>query len=263
MARTVADLALFLDAMSGLCPHDPLTFDAPDVSFSGALLAPGGPQRIAFTADFASEVPVDRETREICAKAVRLFEAIGATVDEAAIDISGISEPFLTLRSQHYVVARGELVRKHRDQIKPDIVWNTERGFAQSPDDLAKAERYRSALFARCAEFFETYDVLVTPGASTPAFDVNRRMPDAIDGKPLENYLGASLITGAISMMGLPAVSVPCGFDQFGRPVGLQLVGRHRGEAELLKAAHLFEQAAQLSSSVPITPRTGTAPGAP
>ena len=68
-------------------------------------------------------------------------------------------------------------------------------------------------------------------------------MPAAIDGQKLDHYLGASLITAATTMMGLPSIAVPCGFDQHGRPVGLQIVGRHRGEAELLQAAALFEQA--------------------
>jgi amidase len=100
----------------------------------------------------------------------------------------------------------------------------------------------------------------VSPGASTPAFDVNLRMPEAIDGKKLEHYLGASLITAAMTMTGLPSIAVPCGFDRQGRPVGLQIVGRHRGEARLLQAAALFEQAAGLSHHVPIDPRPGTVP---
>ena len=81
-----------------------------------------------------------------------------------------------------------------------------------------------------------------------------------VDGQKLENYLGASLITAATTMMALPSIAVPCGFDRYGRPVGLQIVGRHRGEAELLQAAVLFEQMMGLSSLVPIDPRPGTVP---
>ena len=61
-------------------------------------------------------------------------------------------------------------------------------------------------------------------------------------------------------MMGLPSIAVPCGFDQYGRPVGLQIVGRHRGEAQLLQAAALFEQVMDLNRRVPIDPRSGTVP---
>ena len=218
------------------------------------------PKRVAFTANFGGKVLVDRETREICAKAVRRFENLGAVVEEAAPDLGGIGEAFLVLRSQHYVVDRELLLKTHRHLIKPDIIWNTERGLKQTPSELAAAERERAALFRRTAEFFETYDLLVSPGASTPAFDVNLRMPAAIDGQKLDHYLGASLITAATTMMGLPCIAVPCGFDQYDRPVGLQIVGRHRGEAELLQAAALFEQTMGLDRSVPLNPRPGTVP---
>ena len=262
MARTVADVALFLDAMVGLCPRDPLTFEAPHRSFTSAVVSPVAPKRVAFTADFAGKVPVDRETREICAAAVRKFEEFGAVVEEASPDLGNIEEAFLALRSQHYVVDRELMLQTHRHLIKADIIWNTENGLKQTPSQIAAAERDRAALFRRMAEFLTTYDLLVSPGASTPAFDVNLRMPAAVDGRKLETYLGASLITAAPTMMGLPSMAVPCGFDQHGRPVGLQLVGRHRGEAELLQAAALFEQATGLSRLLPIDPRPGTVPPA-
>ncbi len=260
MARNVADVALFLDAMVGLCPRDPLTFEAPGVSFASAVAAPVAPKRVAFTANFSGKVPVDREMREICAAAVCRFEDLGAVVEEASPDLGNIGEAFLTLRSQHYVVDRELMLQTHRGMIKPDIVWNTELGLKQSASQIAAAERERAALFRRCAQFFATWDLLVTPGASTPAFDVNLRMPAAIDGKKLEHYLGASLITAATTMMGLPSIAVPCGFDQWGRPVGLQIVGRHRGEAALLQAAVLFEGMMGLAQRVPIDPRSGTVP---
>ena len=100
----------------------------------------------------------------------------------------------------------------------------------------------------------------MTPGASTPAFDVNLRHPERIDGKPLEHYLGASLITGLTTLMGVPSLAVPCGFDQYGRPVGLQIVGRPRGEAALLAAGALFEEMTGLDRLVPIDPKPGTVP---
>jgi amidase len=260
MARTVADVALFLDTMAGLCPRDPLTFEAPHRSFAAAVASPVAPKRVAWTADFGGKVPVDRETREICARAARRFEELGAVVEEAAPDLGNIAQAFLALRSQHFVVERELMLATHRDQIKPDIIWNTEQGLRQSPSELAAAERERAALFRRTSEFFDTYDLLLSPGASTPAFDVELRMPTTIDGKKLENYLGGSLITAATTMMALPSIAVPCGFDRHGRPVGLQMVGPHRGEAELLQAAVLFEQMMGLSSLVPIDPRPGAVP---
>ena len=255
MARTVADLALFLDTMAGLDLHDPMTFDAPHVSFSDAVARPVAPKRVAFTADYNGKMAIDREFREICTKAARRFEELGCIVEEASPDIGAIDEAFLNLRSQAFVVDRELQLKEHRDKLKPDIVWNTERGLNQTPSALAWAERERAALFRRMVEFFQKYDLLVTPGAPTAAFDVNLRHPETIGGKKPENYMAGSTVNSVITMTTCPAIAVPCGFDQYGRPVGLQLVGKPRGEAALLQAASLYERLARpRSASCPSTP---------
>jgi amidase len=260
MARNVADLSLFLDTMAGFCPLDPLTFDAPPVSFSDGLVRPAAPKRVAFTADYNGHMPIDREVREICTKAARRFEELGCIVEETSPDIGGADEAFHILRGQHFVVDRELQLRQHRDKLKPDIVWNTERGLNQTPSDIARAERERAAFYRRMVIFFGTYDLLVTPGALTPAFDVNLRNAPTIGGQKLDNYMGGSTATAVITISACPAMVVPCGFDQFGRPIGLQLVGKPRGEAALLQAAALFEQLLGLYRLLPIDPRPGTVP---
>lgn len=262
MARNVPDLALFLDAMAGWCRHDPLTYDAPARSYADAVAAAAAerPKRIAFTADFNGQLPVDRETREICAKAVRAFEAAGCVVEEFAPDLAELGEAFLTLRSQSFVVDREAQLQTHRDLIKPDIIWNTERGLKATPSQLAWADRERAAFVRRMAALFESYDVFVTPGAATPAFDVMLRNPDTIAGVKLENYMAGSMINAAITLAGCPAVAVPCGFDQYGRPVGLQVVAPPRRDEIALQAAALFEQATGLAPMLPMDPRSGTVP---
>jgi len=260
MARTVSDLALFLDTMAGLDLQDPMTFDAPHVSFSDAVARPVAPKRVAFTADYNGKMAIDRELREICTKAARRFEELGCIVEEASPDVGAIDEAFLNLRSQAFVVDRELQLKEHRDKLKPDIVWNTERGLNQTPSALAWAERERAALFRRMVEFFQKYDLLVTPGAPTAAFDVNLRHPETIGGKKPENYMAGSTVNSVITMTTCPAIAVPCGFDQYGRPVGLQLVGKPRGEAALLQAASLYERLVGLDRLLPIDPRPGTVP---
>jgi amidase len=262
MARNVADLALFLDTMAGFCALDPLTFDAPAVSFSEAVAHPTAPKRVAFTADYNGRMPIDREVREICKKAAQRFEELGCIVEEASPDIGAADEAFYILRGQHFVVDRELQLRDHRDKLKPDIVWNTERGLNQTPSDIARAERERAAFYRRMVEFFGTCDLLVTPGALTPAFDVNLRNAPTIGGRKLDNYMGGSTVTAVITLSACPAMAVPCGFDQYGRPVGLQFVGKPRGEAALLQAAALFEQVTGLNRLLPIDPKPGSVPPA-
>ncbi|MCW5738310.1 MAG: amidase, partial [Enhydrobacter sp.] len=262
MARNIPDLALFLDTMAGFCPHDAMTFDAPAVSFSAAVANPDAPKRVAWTADFGGRFELDRDVREICTKMARRFEELGCIVEEATPDFGPVDEVFMALRSQQFVVDRELQLEQHRDKIKPDIIWNTELGLKQTTRQLAWAERERAALYRRMVEFWQTYDLLVTPSAPTAAFDVNLRAPPTINGKKLDNYMSGSTLNAAITVTGSPAVAVPCGFDPYGRPVGLQLVGKPRGEAALLQAASLYESLVGLSKLLPIDPKPGTVPPA-
>jgi len=260
MARNVPDLALALDTMAGFCPLDPLTFDAPAMSFSDAVTQPPRRWRIAYTANYGGALPVDRETRDICSREVRRLEEAGCVVEEAFPDLGPVDEVFLALRSQHFVVERELQLGTHRGLLKPDIIWNTERGLQQTPSRIAWAERERAALYRRFARFFLDWDLLVTPGAATPAWDVRLRARDVIDGVKLDNYIAGSALTSAITLTSCPAVSMPCGFDQFGRPVGLQFVAPPRGEAHALHAAAMFERLTGLDKLLPIDPRPGEVP---
>ena len=261
MARTIPDLALFLDTMAGFCPLDPLTFDTPRISFSEAVTNARPPCRVAYAATIGGS-PVDRETREITRSAMRHFENMGAEIDEISIDIEDLEGTFLALRSQQFVIDRELQLESHRRRIKADIIWNTELGLKQTTSDLAKAERARKVIYTRFSELFMNYDLIVTPGANTPAFDVDLRYPVAIDGVKLEHYMAASTLTAAVTLCASPALSLPCGFDQYGRPVGLQVVGRPRGEAMLLGAGALFEIESGLHLKLPVDPKSGEIPPA-
>jgi len=260
MARTIPDLALFLDTMAGLCPLDPLTYDAPAVPYARAVAEARPPRRVAWSPDYNGKLNVERETKAICEAAVRRFAELGCVVEEFAPDLGDVEEAFMVLRSQHFVVDRELQLQAHRDLIKPDIIWNTEQGLTQTPSRIAWAERERAAFFRRVAAMFTEFDVFVTPSASTPAFDVMLRHPETIDGEKLTNYMGASTLNAAMTMASAAAVALPAGFDRFGRPVGLQIAAPVRGEATALGAAALLEQVLGLDRLLPIDPRAGVVP---
>ena len=264
MARNIPDLALFLDSMAGWDLADPLTWEAPARPYVAAVAAAEAeaPKRIAFTARFGGALSMDRETEAICAREVRRFEALGAVVEEAHPEIGELNEAFLVLRSQHFVVDREKMLLEHRDKLKPDIIWQTERGLQETASRLAWAEHERRRFFISMRDLFKRYDVLITPGAATPAFDVMLRAPESIGGKKLDNYMGGSLINAFATLAGCPAVAVPCGFDQYGRPVGLHIVAPPRQDARALQVAALFEKMTGLDKFLPITPRPGSVPPA-
>ena len=215
---------------------------------------------IAWTPDLGGTATIAREVREICEAAARRLERLGMVVEEASPDMGEIGEAFQILRALIFAVNRGPLMETHRDQLNPDIIWNTEKGLNLTAAEIAWAERERAAFYQRMISFFETYDLLLCPCAATPAFDVNLRYVAEVDGKTFDNYIAGSLITSAITLSASPALSLPAGFTGDGRPVGLQMVGKPHGEADLLAAAALLEEDLGLARHLPIDPRVAVPP---
>lgn len=98
-------------------------------------------------------------------------------------------------------------------------------------------------LFLRMREFFDRNDALLLPTSQVPPFDVELEYPDNIDGEPMTDYLDWMRSAYLVSATGCPALSVPAGFTPGGLPVGLQIVGPHRGDLRVLRIGHAFEQA--------------------
>jgi len=158
-----------------------------------------------------------------------------------------------------FVVTHGPRLKTHRHLIKPDIIWTTEKGLKLTPEDVAWAERERAAFYRRIVSFFDTYDLLLLPTSVVPPYDVNRIFIDEVDGVKFDNYIAASMTTSSITLTACPALSLPAGFTEDDRPVGLQMVGRPHDEARLLAAAALLEELTGLSRLLPIDPRAGVA----
>ena len=254
MARNVDDLALFLDALSGHEPREPLSFDAPAESFRSIAARRHKPLRVAFSADLGI-TPVDPEISSICRSAAQQLEALGIPVEEAHPDFTGAHEAFQTLRARDFATGLSELLETHRAQLKPEVIWNIEKGLALKQAELSRASILRSEIMGRVATFFETYDLLLTPATIVPPFPVEQRYPTECNGQGFETYIDWLAIAYAITLVSLPALSLPCGFTQAGLPVGLQMVGRSRGEGVLLSHAGLLEDALALKH-LPIDPRS-------
>ncbi len=254
MARSVGDAALMLDAMVGWHADDPLSLPAPPESFAAAAAGRRLPRRVAFSPDLGIS-PVDPETRAICTAAVGRFAAAGVAVEEACPDLADAPAIFQTLRAAGFVAGLGPLYERHRDRLKPEIQWNIERGLGLGAADIGAAERARGALYHRAVAFFADYDLLLCPAACLPPFAVGARWVRELGGVRFDNYVEWLRLAYAVTLTACPALSVPCGFTADGRPVGLQMVGRPRGEAALLAAAAAFEEMAAPAARPPIDPR--------
>ena len=242
LARTVADAALLLSAMAGPDPRDPTSLNLPAQAFSGPLDQDVRGTRIAWCPDLGG-LPLDRRVRDALESQRRVFEDLGCVVEEACPDLSGADEAFLTLRACLLASQRGQLLSEHRDLIKPEAVWNIEEGFKLSAVDVGRAMARQAELYQRVRGFMERYQFLLCAVNQVPPFDIETRYPTEIAGIAMETYLDWMKSAYWITVTGLPAISVPCGFTIEGLPVGIQIVGRFRADLDLLQFAHAFEGA--------------------
>ena len=255
MARTVPDVALMLDAMTGFHPADPISLPREAGRYVDAVAARTLPRRVAFSRDLGV-TPVDPEVAEICEAACRRFSYLGCIVEEAHPDFSDIQDIFQTWRALLFYTGKRTLLETRRSELKPEVIWNIERASDISVDDFARVELARGRYIDRARAFFETYDLLVCPATVVPPYPVEQRYVERLGDHEFSNYVEWLTIAYAITMTGHPAMSVPAGFTASGLPVGLQLVGGPRGEAALLSAAALYEEEAGLAGKVPIVPRS-------
>ena len=255
MGRNVGDVALFLDTQAGQHQNDPISLPAPTLPYVSAVDQASPPRRIAFSPDLGI-ASIDSEVSELCAKAMSIFEGMGATVVEDTIDLHDAEETFQTLRAAQFVGSYASLLENPRAQLKPEVIWNIEKGLQLKAGDIAQAELARGAIAHRAAEFFQRYDLLVCPTAAVPPFDVDKRYVTEINGIELDNYVTWLLITFAITLTACPSISVPCGFTKSGLPVGLQIIGPRTNEFSVLSAAAIFEREAGLSLQLPVDPRS-------
>lgn len=253
MARTAADAALFLDAMVAQHPEDPLSLEAPAVSFAEAVRRAERPRLVAFSPDLGI-TPVHPTVRAVCEAAAARFAEAGTTVAEDCPDFGDARRCFQILRALAFVTELGPYLETHRDLLKPEIVWNIEKGFALQAEDVAWAQRTRARLYHEVVEFFRKYDLLLCPAAIVPPFDAERRYVEEVEGQRFDNYVDWLAITYAITLTGCPAASAPAGLTPDGLPVGLQLVGPPRGEVQVLAGAGLLEGLTGLARRLPVDP---------
>jgi amidase len=253
MARGVEDVALLLDAMTGEHPADPISL--PKVgSFLAAARSGWLPRRVAFSADLGI-TPVDPEVAAICRGAATRLGEIGIEVKEDHPDLSEAHDCFQVLRAMSFAVGYAADLDAHRRLLKPEVVWNIEKGLSLPMSDIVRAEGLRAALLQRMNGFFDRYDLLLCPATIVAAFPVEQRFLETCAGHRFDNYVEWLAIVYAITLTTAPALSLPCGFTADGRPVGLQIVARPRGEGRLLAGALALEGILGLQAATPIDPR--------
>jgi amidase len=252
MARSVADVVLLLSVMAGPDDRAPLSYAVDTRPFMTAVKSASVKGwRIAWTPDLNGLIPVDAGVVKVAEGACKVFRSLGATVERACPDFSEVNEIVLATRGLSMVAMHADKLAQWKGEMQKGLVWNIEQGLRLTPQDIGRGEKLRTTLWHRVRMFMENRDLLILPTVAVPPFPVEQPYPVEINGKKLDNYTQWFFLTYGISVTGLPAISVPCGFTENGLPVGLQIVGRRKGEEAVLRAAAAFEAAAPWSDRLP------------
>lgn len=247
MAKTVKDTAFLMSIISGEDRTDPLTLTDSEEDFLQAMIPykikSHNQLRVAISPCLGT-LPVDNQVLEIIKSAGDTFKDIDAQITYIDPPLEGAMESF---QIQRAVGLRGlgkmldQSVKDWKKYAKDSTKWNIEKGLSLTIEEMIRAEIIRTNIYSSISTFFEDYDVLLLPSAQVPPFDLSNEWVKQIEGEKQKTYIDWMSVCCMISVTGLPAISVPGGFTSEGLPVGIQLVGKPRGDVELLKIAHLFE----------------------
>ena len=242
LTRSVQDAALMLSVLCGHDPRDPNSARQPPPDFLGALNRPAGDLRVAWSPNLGF-AHVDAETRGLAEATAKSLESLGCRLGAedppVDVDLFEVADP---VRNADKYAAWGHLLRDRPDDLTPYVRSVLERGSRVTGEEYSNSLRELERLDSRMADFFERYDVLVTPTTPVPAYPV-RQPPPTINGFEVPHYASTTLLTILWNLTGQPAASLPCGFTGTGLPVGLQIIGRHGDEAAVLRVSRALEQA--------------------
>jgi amidase len=256
IARSVDDAALLFGALAGEDPRDPRSVPAPADALEPVAEVALGDLRIAWSADLI-DLPVEPAIRAVLAAARARLRDAGARIADAEPDLRSADEAFDVLRALGFATTVAPLAAEHPGRLKDTIIYNVEKGLALTGAQIGAAQRARERAVTAMRDFLAGgFDVLALPVTQVAPFPIDVPYPRAVDGVAMDDYVSWLRSCSRITVTGHPAISVPGGFTADGLPVGLQLVGRHRGERALLAAAQAVERALEGARRPP--PAVGT-----
>jgi len=243
LARNAEDAALMLDAMVGFTRRSPISVAPPWRSALEAVerCEDARGLRVAYAPDIAG-IGVDAEIDGICRQAARALERAGAAVEEIAFDVSEGRDPYQTWRGA-WMVGRQFSRLDRLEEFGVNLKGNVKAGLKVTALDLAAAEETRQVVFLRFRDLFERYDILLTPAAPVKPYPVEMNFPNEINGRTFDNYVDWIAPAFLITLVSLPAGSVPAGKTRDGLPVGLQVVAPRFDDPRILSVAKLVQRA--------------------
>lgn len=239
MANTVRDAALLLQVLCGFDSRDPVSLRVPSPDLDSGLDRGVKGLRVGWSADLGYAA-VDPRVVEVTSQAAKIFGELGATLDEAKLEVGDPFPNFWTVFATNAYTSYAWLLEERAADLADYTREAFEFGAGTTGREYAAALRYIDGLRCRADDLMEQFDLVATPVTAVPAFPIGQR-PKTIAGRKVDPLWGVMPFTFIFNMTGQPAASIPCGFIE-GLPVGLQVVGRRGEDATVLRASAAFEQ---------------------
>jgi amidase len=247
MGRSVPDLARLLSTQAGPDPRAPLSrSDDPSV-FARPLDASMRGVRVGWLGDLGGHLPFEPGILDLCERGLKVLGDVGCEVEPTALGFAPerLWDMWLTLRS--CVVAGGRwddyVDPARRALMKPEAVWEVERGRGASALDVYRASKERTAWHRHLITLFQRFDILVLPTAQVFPFDAGVHWPATVGGRAMDTYHRWMEVVIGPTLAGAPAISVPVGFGAAGAPMGMQLIGAPGADLRVLQVAHAYDLA--------------------
>ena len=253
MARTVEDVARFLDVLAGENPSVP--FARTGGPFGGLTPSDLRGKRIGWLGDWGGAYAMEPGILTLMEQGLAVFEEMGAIVEPLAPPFAAgdLWRSWTTLRAMLSAGRMGPLYADEasRDKLKPETQWEIQQGLGLSAAAVYEASLIRSRWYARAARMFEDYDAVVLPSAQVWPFPAEWRWPEAIAGRQMDTYHRWMEVVVPASLAGLPALALPCGFGESGWPMGMQLIGRAGDDAGILAMGMAYHTATDWPGRAP------------
>jgi len=244
MGRNVADMALLLDVQAGYHPQAPLSYEKPG-SFLEGLAPPSTGGRVAWFGDLGGHLPIEAGILDLCEAALGRFADASFPAEPLLpdFDFEALWQAFVTLRQ----ASSGCALKVHYDDpsrrglLKPEAIWEIENAMRLTAPQIRAASVVRTSWHRMLLSIFDRFDLIALPTAQVFPFDVGMHWPSEVAGRPMDSYHRWMQVSAFATLGGCPAVNVPVGFDDKGRPMGMQLIGRPRRDLAVLRAAAAYE----------------------
>jgi amidase len=249
MARTVSDMAMLLSTQAGYDARAALSIHENGAAFAQSLDANMKGKRVGWLGNLNGYLPMESGVLEVCQDALKVLETTGCSVDTTSLGMQPeeIWDAWLVWRKALAGANTGAYAHlpNWREKVKPEAQWEYDQSLDLTGNQLMKASATRTRFYQSMLSLFESFDVLAIPTAQVWPFDIKERWPQNIAGRDMDTYHRWMEVVIYPTFAGLPAISVPAGFNAQGLPMGLQLIGKPKGDFELLQVAHAYEMAAQ------------------